>query len=503
MENKINNSFILALSVSLSIKLILSISIPITGDEAYFVVWAKNLDFGYYDHPPMIGWILHFLLYIGDQTFLLRLPAVLSTIFIGFCIYWLLKPYDKTKAYLLAILFLVSPINILNIIITNDTPALIFSFLSVFFLFYALKKNKLYMYFLSGICLGCSFLSKYFAVLLGVSFLTYFIFTEKKKEKLIGFLILYVSLIPFVVLNFYWNYTHGWTNLLFNFYHRNRGVSFSFSFSNISSFFIMQLYLFTPPIVYYLYKERSQFVVHFRNKKFHIFLFVFFIPMSLFAVLSTQRSVGLHWVISFYPFLYILLYMVLNEDQVLKSIKGMIIFSIVHLLIIVIALSLPHDLLKNNKYYNTIVLGFNPNKVLSYIKLYEQDYHLSSNSYATAAMLGYFHKRNFSVFGSGSIHGRQDDMITNYKEFNNENILIFLKRAPLKEDYKKYFHDVEIKNFNLKGAVFHFVLGKKFNYEVYRDVVLEEIKKKYYSIPDYFPCKSSYFYEKYFPKETF
>ena len=40
------------------IKVAIAYGLPMTGDEAYFVLWGKHLDFGYYDHPPMAGWMM-------------------------------------------------------------------------------------------------------------------------------------------------------------------------------------------------------------------------------------------------------------------------------------------------------------------------------------------------------------------------------------------------------------------------------------------------------------
>jgi len=37
----------------------LSAAVPFTGDEAYFTYWGVYADLGYYDHPPMIGWLLY------------------------------------------------------------------------------------------------------------------------------------------------------------------------------------------------------------------------------------------------------------------------------------------------------------------------------------------------------------------------------------------------------------------------------------------------------------
>ncbi|MDH4285786.1 MAG: glycosyltransferase family 39 protein, partial [Gallionellaceae bacterium] len=107
----LSNTFKIVLLATLVIKLALACFIPLTGDEAYFVMWARHLDFGYYDHPPMVGWFLHLMLYLGNAELLLRLPSLLTTTLIGILIYRLLKPLDENKAALIAMLFLLSPIN--------------------------------------------------------------------------------------------------------------------------------------------------------------------------------------------------------------------------------------------------------------------------------------------------------------------------------------------------------------------------------------------------------
>ena len=75
--------------ISLAIKLVFAWWIPITGDEAYFLVWGNNPDYGYYDHTPMVGWWLAALLQVSDSVWWLRLPTVLITTFIGWLIYHL------------------------------------------------------------------------------------------------------------------------------------------------------------------------------------------------------------------------------------------------------------------------------------------------------------------------------------------------------------------------------------------------------------------------------
>ena len=72
--------FAWSLTVALFVKLLLALTVPLTGDEAYFLVWAENLDFGYYDHPPMVGWVVALLSLAGDHLLLYRLFPLAVTL---------------------------------------------------------------------------------------------------------------------------------------------------------------------------------------------------------------------------------------------------------------------------------------------------------------------------------------------------------------------------------------------------------------------------------------
>ncbi|MDR3243506.1 MAG: glycosyltransferase family 39 protein [Elusimicrobiota bacterium] len=326
LERDLSRVFWHALIISVLIKLILSILIPITSDEAYFALWGRYLDFGYYDHPPMIGWILYLMQKLSSNTLIIRLPAVLFSTFIGIGIYNLLKNIDKQKAALIAALYIVSPINMLNIIITTDAPLILFSFLSVISLYKAMQKQSYGLYLICGVFLGLAFLSKYFAGLLGFSYLFYFVFSEKNKKKTIGFAILFASIIPFVILNLYWNWNNMWANIMFNMV--NRSVSDGvFKISKGLVFLACQFYLITPPIFYYAIKNRSKWKTIIKtNKDFAIFSFALIVPITIFALISFKQIVGLHWALSFYPFMYILLFLLLTQKEIIKSVKFMIIF---------------------------------------------------------------------------------------------------------------------------------------------------------------------------------
>jgi hypothetical protein len=48
--------FVYVLALTLSLRTVLAVCLPFTGDEAYFQSWGIRPDWGFYDHPPMVGW---------------------------------------------------------------------------------------------------------------------------------------------------------------------------------------------------------------------------------------------------------------------------------------------------------------------------------------------------------------------------------------------------------------------------------------------------------------
>ncbi len=495
------NLFKYTLLATLAIKLALAYVLPMSGDEAYFIVWAKHLDFGYYDHPPMVGWILHLLLYLGSSEVILRLPAILLTTLIGLGIYQLLKSQDETRAALVATLFLVAPLNILNVLVSTDTPLILFVFLSVASLFKAQHEQSKLWYALSGVFLGMAFLSKYFAVLLIIGYLAYFIFSSRSKEKTHGLILLLLAALPFALINLYWNYTHCWDNILFNLYNRNEGEQASIG--KVAVFFGTQIYLITPPAIYFLFKHRAEFRQKIRLDHFDLFAYTFLLPMAVFTLLSVKNDIGLHWVLAFYSFFYLLLGLYLTREELLKLFKFTVWFSAAHLAAIVVIAVLPMETWKQNKLYDGIVFMFQNEAIVEKIRPYEQQqFLLASDGYTPAAIVSYHYGKNFMVFGSGSRYARQDDMITDYRQFDGRNILILKKSAPDLMQYVPYFKSVESRQFELRGVTFYFVLGYGFDYGSYKELVLKPAKETYYKIPAFLPHAPCYFCEKYFPEEV-
>jgi len=89
--------------------------------------------------------------------------------------------------------------------------------------------------------------------------------------------------------------------------------------------------------------------------------------------------------------------------------------------------------------------------------------------------------------------------VTDFRRLDGRNILVLRKSPPQDADYRPYFREVEYRSFDLRGATYHLVLGRHFNYPAYRDAILERVRERYYDIPAWLPQSGCYFCQRYFP----
>lgn len=380
------------------LRLVLAAWLPMTGDEAYFIVWGKNLDYGYYDHTPFVGWLLAALLTVSDASWWLRLPSVLLPIVISYGIYRILQPRLPQVAIWVALAYLLAPVNLINILITTDTPLIFFSFLSAWFFYLALYVSKSKKDFLlAGLFLGLAFFSKYFAVLLGLSYGIYIVLFHRDKKSIIGLGLIILMVAPFVGLNLLWNYNHCWNNILFNLF--NRTANANDSLISLMKYFGMLIYLFSPVLIYFLIKNKSQIKLQWSENISRLYIWLAFFPLVLFLLVLFRKEIGLHWVLSFYPFVFIALAGVLSLKQWRWTFHFMWVFGLMHIIALSSILLLPVENFSNKKEaVENLVFGKYPQEVLQKLEPYEKDYTFATISYGMSSVLSYYTRKHVIVF---------------------------------------------------------------------------------------------------------
>lgn len=516
--------FLVLLPLTLAFRFWLAWAMPVSGDEAYFVDWGRHPDWGFYDHPPMVGWWLAAQLLLGDAPVWLRLSSVLQPMLLALACAWmtprLVSGIAPERGWWAALLVLLAPVNVWNVFITTDTPLIYFSVLSALAWLRATRDNQAegqpslndhpssesqlwphgYLWYgIAGILLAGAVLSKYFAALPGFAFLIHAL-VLRRKPVFAGLAIVYACTLPALALMAWWNAGHCWTNVMFNFINRHEGAGLNATTPLL--YVATLLYVFTPPALWLWWKVRhgadpdvgSGMGVVGRGA-----WLLAAVPLALFALLSLAKTIGLHWLLAFVPLVLAWLALRLPEATLARLGKFFIGFAALHVAAIMTVAALPMETWKKSHLYDGIVLTFEAAALVERLQPFARDYAFASDGYSNAATLSFHSDKRFMVFGEGGYHARQDDLLTDFTAFEGRNILIFTKRRVTSADFSPYFHEVELRSIELRGVTFHVVLGRGFNFGAYRDGVLERVRNRYYAIPAWLPRKACIFCDRYFP----
>ncbi len=480
----------------IAIKLLLAYFFPITSDEAYFYTWVSRPDFTYYDHPPMTGWMVYLFSQLGRHIFFPRLFTILCGALVAMGMYGFVARLtgNTEKACLVSLFYLLSPLHMLFVLIATDTPLFLFVFACGLLLDLGLRRSKRFIVFLSGLCLGLAILSKYFAGLLLVAYLIYLLIRRDRRALMNG-LVWLAGALPLILLHLYWNYNHCWTNVLFNVINRNRDVHL-----NIAGFFTFlgfQAYLSTPWLLWRFFQNRQKLGLAIRADGKLLFCF-FAVPVAVMGLVAFHRS-GLHWTLSFYPFLYLFL-MQVDPTDLKKLIRYSAVFSLMHLVPIVVLLGLPVEILQGKPYYHDLVLSLHGREIeAALLEKYGQDNVPATNGYYTSGAMTYHSNRRYIVFHDDSKHGRQDDRLTDFRMLDGKDFMVF-STLPVTEDYSPYFDSISKETLLIRQQTFHVTLGKGFRYRVYREQFLSRIAGNWYNIPAFLPRGDCFYYDMYFPE---
>lgn len=196
----------------------LSSFLELSNDEVYYITYARQLQFNYFDHPPIIGILIKLFsinLLLKSELFL-RLPFIIC----GAISMWLVfhitkKILDERAAWMACYLFTASLYaNIIGgFMIMPDAPMLL-CWLWAFYLVVEMMQQPRYLnrnLLLFGCAAGLAVMSKVSGVMLWAGLGIYLLFFDRKVMKspylYASILITFIVASPIII----WSYMHGAT----------------------------------------------------------------------------------------------------------------------------------------------------------------------------------------------------------------------------------------------------------------------------------------------------
>lgn len=495
--------FAALLVLTLVFRFWLAAAFPITGDEAYFIWWGWMPDWGFYDHPPMIGWWLAALSLAGKAEWWLRLPVILQPALLALAVYWALPRLatgvEEERRLWAAVLVLLAPVDVWNIFITTDTPLIYFSVASGLAWIRAARDDAPRWYLAAGLLLAGAVLSKYFAAILGFAYLVD-VLRRRKAGAWAGLAIAYACTLPALALMAWWNSGHCWPNYMFNFVNRHGDAGWSLKTPLL--YLVTLVYVLGPPVLWLAWRERRHPGAGAAESLAIPLATLAWLPFLLFALLAAVKQIGLHWLLSFVPFTLVWLALRLTPLSLRRLGLFFAGFATLHVAAILIVSRVPLESWQQTRLYDGIVLSFEHEALARELEPYRKDRVLAMDGYSNAVTLGYNLRQYVAVFGEASSHARHDDLVTDFRALAGRDFLILRKSEPNLDDYRRYFRAVSADSFEIRGARFWRVKGEGFDYEAYREGVLASARQKYYAIPAWLPQTACYMCDRYFPGET-
>ena len=284
--------FFLLLFLWFIIDLIQISTTGIVHDEAYYYTWGQHLDWGYFDHPPMVA----VLTYLGDlffdSTWSVRFFTVLlhafTVLFIWKTIDAKYKQTRYTVLYFFAIAFSLPMFSVYGFLTAPDSALLFFFSLFTLYYKYFLSRRKILDIIWLAISIAGMILSKYHAFL--IIFLVFIANWQIIKDKRFWFLTVLVML--FVMPHFIWLYKNDFIAINYHLIKRSHG----FKLKYILEFIPGQFGVFNP---FYL----SLFLILIFRKFYQQNLFVKslrFISVGFlvfFTFMTLKGRVEPHWTV--------------------------------------------------------------------------------------------------------------------------------------------------------------------------------------------------------------
>lgn len=492
-----------AAALSAAFRFWLAFALPITGDEAYFVLWGLNPDFGFYDHPPMVGWWLTLLLPVSDHAGWLRLPALLLPYLAAWLAFeWLARalPDDENRRWWGALVVLLAPAHVWNVLVTTDTPMIACALVSATAYLRGLDAaggRRTAWMAASGLALSLALLSKYFAVFLALGFAAHAVLLRRDTRRWADLALLVAGALPGPLLNAWWNSTHCWNNVLFNVFNRHeKAVPV---WKTLPYYLATVVYLCGPYAAWALWKARPAW----RDAAATLGAagFLAALPLLLFGLLALGKTIGLHWPLAFVPLALAWLAGVVPAAQLPRWGAWSAAIALLHAFVFAGVLLAPASAWKNTKYFESLVLAVYPERVLAPLAGLDDSWLLANDGYSNAATMAYHLRRPVIVFGPGASHARQDDQWTDWRALDGRNVAIYRKTEFGLDEFEPYFARVEYQAFDVEGVRFTLIRGYGFRYAAYRDGVLRQVRERWYRRPSWLPDRGCYIDERYFSGE--
>lgn len=290
MTSNLPKLFLYFLGILFIVNILQSYFTELIYDEAYYWYYAQDMAWGYFDHPPMVAFLIKISsLFFNGELGVRFTGCILSmgtTVLI-----WLSIDDPKKSMYIphfFVLLFSMTLLNAYGFFMLPDTPLLFFT--ALFLLVYKrfLRNQTIMISLIMGLVMAALMYSKYHAVLVILCVLVSNLKLIFNKHAWLAVIVAIVSYTPHLV----WLYKHNFVSIMYHLYERpNQAYDFNeFTLGYLLN--IVAIFGLTFPFIYWaLFKTKST------NKFIKALLFLVYGILLFFFISSFNRRVQTQWIV--------------------------------------------------------------------------------------------------------------------------------------------------------------------------------------------------------------
>ncbi len=310
-------------------------------DEAYYWLYSRFLDWGYFDHPPMAALFIK----AGDLIFPsklgLRLLTIISNTLSIYLLWQIVKKYSPDIKLFILLFTSILLFHVYGFITTPDSPLFFFSILFWYVYQRYSEQDKIKWALYLSLIIACLLYSKYHGVLI-LFFTTLSNFRLLKRPSF--WFITSFALILFIP-HILWQFKNGFPSLYYHLIDRSANP---YQFTFTTEYLLSQIIIAGPLTGWFIYKSTISVK---GTDPFIKALYFNFFGIFIFFLLSTFKGrVEAHWtLIGFVP-LFILSYISLSQkNNIPKCFKKPAIANIILILLARFILIVPIPYIKDIK----------------------------------------------------------------------------------------------------------------------------------------------------------
>lgn len=271
-------------------------------DEAYYWQYTQHMDLSFFDHPPMVAWLIWLGTTIaGQNEFGVRIGAfICGLITMGYLYAFARNLHDKSTGMRAIMLLSVLPFGFASgLIMTPDAPLIACWAATLYYMERALVVGRSIAWLGMGIAFGLGLLSKYTLGLLGIAALVFVILDPTARRWLrrphpyFSALLALLLFSPVII----WNSENNWVSFLFQ-TERLGGGGHVFSVH----YLILYMAIILTPVGLYAAMQALRHVCTKGNHydececRRRLFVCIFTgVPLIIFMGISTFDTPRFHW----------------------------------------------------------------------------------------------------------------------------------------------------------------------------------------------------------------